>query len=70
MENDFDSDEVDNIRFAFETTGNSLHSFDVTDWRLEFIKVSKPAIVVREDGVQGCWSRGAEIVIYVSYDGL
>lgn len=59
---DFDSEHVDSIRFSFETPG-TFHSFDVDDWHLELDEVFEPSIIVQDEGVSGCWGKGAQILI-------
>lgn len=60
---DFKSDQVASIRFEFETLTSPVADLDVTNWRLEFVDVTQSAIIVKEQGVLGCWGDGAEILI-------
>lgn len=58
-----DFEQYDDARFAFETEEGANYPFDVTDWTVEFQEVVRPFIFVQEDGVKGCWGRGAEVLI-------
>jgi len=61
--NDFDAEHVESIRFTFETVGGPTDDVDVAAWRLEFVEGPTANIIVQEDGVEGCWDEGAEILI-------
>ena len=59
---DFGADKVDELRLSFETPGSQA-VFEVDDWHLQLVAGSKESLLVQENGVAGCWDKGAEILI-------
>jgi hypothetical protein len=56
-------DGAERIQLSFETLEGSLDTMEVDNWELEFVQGPAASILVQEDGILGCWDKGAEILI-------
>ena len=58
-----DPNNIDKVRFWFETVNAPTVDYLVDDFDIEMAKSAKSGIMVSGEGIADCWDEGAEIVI-------